>query len=203
SLYNLYGAGNPFPFASAPYYASSSATSYASPGVTYDATSACPSAAALAADSCTLFPPRYEIQPQTGNLNLLGRFTVAMGDNWQETTTASLFRSESEQVNPYPNTGGLLGFSPIEYPVYGPNFATYLSTPITLTMPDGTYPIATLTEFGQQTNEFVTSTYRAFFDFSGREGGWDINADAGIMYALTDEHHYGYVDYAALQRALT
>ena len=206
SLYNLYGAGTPFPFASAPYYASSTATSFTSPGVTYNSSSACPSAAALAADKCSYFPPRYEIQPQTSNLNLLGRFTVTMGDNWQETTTASLFRSESEQVGPYPNTGGLLGVppgSPIEYPVYGPSFATYVSTPLTLTMPNGTYPVATLFEFGQQTNEFVTSTYRTFFDVIGEEGGWDINANAGMMYALTDEHHYGYVNYAALQTALT
>jgi iron complex outermembrane receptor protein len=206
SLAALYGAGSPFPFASAPYYASSSATSFASPGVTFNASSSCPSAAALAEDRCTYFPPRYEIQPQTGNLNVLGRFTVALGDHWQETTTASLFRSESEQVNPYANTGGLLGLppgSPIEYPVYGPGFATYLSTPVTLTMPDGTYPVATLSEFGQQTNQFVTSTYRAFVDLTGKEGAWDIDADAGMMYALTDEHHYGYVNYAALQTALT
>ena len=206
SLYNLYGAGSSFPFASGPYYASSTATSFTSPGVTYNASSACPTAAALAADKCSYFPSRDEIQPQTGNLNLLGRFTVAMGDDWQETTTVSLFRSESEQLNPYPNTGGLLGVqpgSPIEYPVYGPNVATYVSTPITLTMPNGTYPVATLSEFGQQTNEFVTSTYRGFFEFVGREAGWDIDADAGMMYALTDEHHYGYVNYTALQTALT
>ena len=206
SLANLYGAGSPFPFASAPYYASPSANSFSSPGVSYDASSACPSAAALAGDECTYFPARDEIQPQTGNLNLLGRFTVAMGDNWQETTTASLFRSESEQVDPYPNTGGLLGVppgSPIEYPVYGPGLPTYVSNPVTLTMPNGTYPVATLFEFGQQTNQFVTSTYRAFFDFTGKAGGWDINANAGMMYALTDEHHYGYVNYTALQTALT
>jgi iron complex outermembrane receptor protein len=206
STYNLYGGGNPFPFASAPYYANSSANSFESPGVTYSAGSACPSAAALAVDQCTAFPPRDEIQPQTGNLNVLGRLNVAMGGNWQETTTASLFRSESEQESPYPNTGGLLGVSPgspIQYPVYGPNFATFLSTPVTLTMPNGTFPVATLSEFGQQTNQFVTSTYRGFLDFIGKEGGWNINADAGMMYALTDEHHYGYVNYAALQTALT
>ncbi|HWG76850.1 MAG TPA: TonB-dependent receptor [Steroidobacteraceae bacterium] len=206
SPYALYGAGSPFPFADAPYYAGATATSFSSPDVTYNANSACPSAAALAADKCSYFPPRDEIQPQTGNLNVLGRFTVAMGDNWQETTTASLFRSESEQVDPYPNTGGLLGVppgSPIEYPVYGPRFATYNSTPVTLTMPNGDSPVATLSEFGQQTNQFVTSTYRAFFDFTGKEGGWDINANAGMMYALTDEHHYGYVNFAALQTALT
>jgi iron complex outermembrane receptor protein len=206
SSYNLYGAGTSFPFASAPYYASSAADSFTSPGVTYNAGSACPTAAALAADQCSYFPSRDEIQPQTGNLDVLGRLSVTMGDNWQETTTASLFRSESEQVNPYPNTGGLFGFppgSPIEYPIYGPNFATYLSTPVTLVMPNGTYPVATLSEFGQQTNQFVTSTYRGFFDFTGKEAGWDINANAGMMYALTDEHHYGYVNFTALQTALT
>jgi iron complex outermembrane receptor protein len=205
SLYNLYGAGSSFPFASAPYYASSSATDFTSPGVTYNAGSACPSPAALASDQCAFTPPRNEIQPQTGNLNLLGRFTATLGDNWQETTTASLFRSESEQVNPYANTGGLLGVppgSPIQYPVYGANIATYLSTPVTLTMPDGTYPVATLSEFGQQTNQFVTSTYRGFLDFKGKERGWDLDANAGVMYALTDEHHYGYVNLAALQTAL-
>ncbi len=205
SLYNLYGAGSSFPFASAPYYASSSATDFTSPGVIYNSSSACPSAAALAADQCTYFPARDEIQPQTGNLNLLGRFTATMGDHWQAITTASLFRSESEQASPYANTGGLLGVppgSPIESPVYGPNIAPYLSTPVTLIMPDGTYPDATLFEFCQQTTQFVTSTYRAFLNLSGKERGWNINADAGMMYALTDEHHYGYVNYAALQTAL-
>jgi iron complex outermembrane receptor protein len=57
----------------------------------------CASFAAYQANQC-LYRPLWQIQPQTGNLNLLGRFTKNLGGDWQAVVTGSLFRSESEQV---------------------------------------------------------------------------------------------------------
>src|SRR5580658_2101261 len=54
--------------------------------------------AKLFADQCTYVDKRLEVQPQTGNLNVLGRLTKDLGGDWQGIVTASLFRSEAEQV---------------------------------------------------------------------------------------------------------
>ncbi len=202
-------SASPFPAGSGPYLVPSSATSYQSPGVVYTS-SACASEAALAADECTILPYREQIQPQTGNLNVIGRFTKSLWDNWQVVVTASLFRSEAEQVGGYATTDPDGPGSPIQFPVYGPGFVG-VSTPVTLTVPVGNpmnptssplYPVATLTEFGQTVTEFDTDTYRAFAELKGTAGGWDLDLDAGDMYALTEQHYLGAIDYAALQTAL-
>jgi iron complex outermembrane recepter protein len=211
SLFTQTG-GFPFPVGNAPYEVPASATSYQSPGVIYNSSSACPSEAAMAADQCTLLPYREEIQPQTGNLNVIGRLTKALSGDWQVVVTASLFRSEAEQVGPYNTTDPVPGFgpAPIQFPVYGPGFLR-VSAPITLTVPVGNpmnptssplYPIATLTEFGQFTDEFVTNTYRVFADLKGTTAGWDLDFEAGDMYALTAQHYLGDINYSALQDAL-
>jgi hypothetical protein len=46
----------------------------------------------------TYIDKQLEIQPQAGNLNVLGRFTKSLGGGWQAIVTASLFRSEAEQI---------------------------------------------------------------------------------------------------------
>lgn len=202
----------PFPVGNAPYEVPASATSYQSPGVIFNSSSACPSEAAMAADQCTILPYREEIQPQTGNLNVIGRLTKSLTGDWQISLTASLFRSEAEQVGPYNSTDPVPGFGPgpIQFPVYGPGFVT-VSSPVTLTVPVGNpmnptssplYPVATLTEFGQLTTQLITDTYRVFADLKGTAAGWDVDLNVGDMYALTEQKYMGYINYSALQTAL-
>jgi iron complex outermembrane receptor protein len=63
-------------------------------------TKACANYAAFVANQC-IWQANDQIQPQTGNLNALGRVTKNLGGNWQAVATGSLFRSEAEQ-----NSGG-------------------------------------------------------------------------------------------------
>jgi iron complex outermembrane recepter protein len=203
-------AGNSFPVASGPYLVPASATSYQSPGVVF-LSPACPSAAALAGDQCTYYnSTRQEIQPETGNLNIIGRVTKSLGDNWQGMLTSSMFRSVAEQVFTPPNTEPSPPGTPFQFPFFGPGFLG-LTTPVTLTIPTTNpmnksgvplYPVGNLSEFSQGTNtQVVTNTYRTFLDFSGKEFGWDLDAQGGIMYANTGATYLGNINYTALQTA--
>jgi iron complex outermembrane receptor protein len=208
--------GNPFPFptASGPYLVPASATSYQSPGVTFLSPS-CPSAAALAADKCEYYNQTHlEIQPQTGNLDIIARGTKSLGDNWKGVLTASWFRSESEQVaagtpfgGPTLDTGFTQPGSPIQFTYYGPGFV-HVTSPVVLTVPATNpmntsgapeYPVGLL--LNQSSTQVVTNTYRAYLDFSGKELGWELDLQGGMMYANTGANYLGSINYSALQNA--
>ncbi|HTX24582.1 MAG TPA: TonB-dependent receptor [Steroidobacteraceae bacterium] len=211
SLYTQTGF-SPFPTASGPYLVSPSATSYqSSPGV-YFTSPACANEAALAADECTYAQNREQIQPQTGNLNVIGRLTKSLVGDWQFVLTTSLFRSEAEQFGAYPTTtpSPFTPGAPMSFANYGPGFLN-VTSPITLTVPVGNpmnpttsalYPVATLFEFGAFNDQIITNTYRVFADFKGTAGGWDLDFNLGDMYALTEQHYLGLINYSALQDAL-
>lgn len=215
----LYGAGSlftntgitPDPTGTGAYLVPTAGEPFNGPGVVFTSP-ACPSAAAMAADQCTYYPGE-QIQPQTSNLNIIGRITAALAGDWQATVTASFFQSDAQQVGNYPNTIPGPGFSPgspIQYPVYGPGFALP-SSPLTLTVPVGNpmnptneplYPVATLFEVGLAHTDFSTDTYRLFTEFAGTTLGWDVDLNLGEMYALTTQTYYGAINYSALQQAL-
>jgi iron complex outermembrane recepter protein len=212
SLYADYGFGTSFPAASGYYLVPASATSFQSPGVVFP-TSACPSAAALAADQCTFTEKGFQIQPQTGNLNIIGRLTTNLGGTWQAIVTGSMFHSEAEQSGAYPLMAPNGPGNPIQFPAYGPGFLT-VTNPITLTVPCGNpmnpagknctplYPVGNLYEFGSGEDEIATTTDRVFVDFKGTELGWDLDGNFGWMYARTDQTLLGLVSYQGLQNAL-
>jgi iron complex outermembrane recepter protein len=168
--------------------------------------------ARLLADECTYIDPRLEIQPQTGNLNVLGRFTTNLIGNWQGIVTASLFRSEAEQVF---GRAVYQGVSPGTPPniAMGPGVIPTVvnSTLFPITVP-ANYPgntfgapaplVYNFPELGQPYTQFVSNTYRLFGDLSGPWGGWDVDAAAGVMYAATTQKISSQLDYVALQRAL-
>jgi iron complex outermembrane recepter protein len=168
--------------------------------------------ARLLADDCTYIDPRLEIQPQTGNLNVLGRFSASLAGNWQGIATASLFRSEAEQVF---GRAVIQGINPDTTPniAMGPGIKPTVvnSTLFPITVP-ANYPgnsfgapaplVYNFPELGQPYTQFVTNTYRLFGDLSGPWGGWDIDATAGAMYAATTQEIAAQLNYVALQRAL-
>jgi len=168
--------------------------------------------ARLLADECMYIDPRLEVQPQTGNLNVLGRFTTSLAGNWQGIVTASLFRSEAEQVFGRAVVQGINPDTP-------PNIATgpgviptvVNSTLFPITVP-ANYPgntfgapapfVYNFPELGQPYTQFVTNTYRLFGDLNGVWAGWDIDATAGAMYAATTQKISAQLNFVALQRAL-
>ena len=165
--------------------------------------------AKMFADQCTYLDRRLEIQPQTGNLNVLGRFTKNVGDDWQFIATGSVFRSEAEQVglhasiNPdtLPNValepGGVPtvvnpSLFPITVPASYPGNTFGQAAPLVYNFP----------ELGQNTTQYVTNTYRVFADLKGKLAGWDLDATAGLMYAAVTEKTSAELNFVALQNAL-
>jgi iron complex outermembrane recepter protein len=96
-------------------------------------TNACKDYAAFVANQC-VWQGDDQIQPQTGNLDALGRFTKNLGGDWQAVGTASLFRSEAEQVQGGRQT--LVSGSPRTSFGYGPGINPFaVNVPRTLLPP--------------------------------------------------------------------
>jgi len=165
----------------------------------FDATSAfvkpygnCTGFGAFQAGNC-IYNPGFEIQPQSGNLNLLGKLTKNLGGDWQASVTASLFRSLSEQVGgnnaAYPFLNGV---NPVTLIAAGPGFNPTFVTSPAIMLPVGApnnpfaAPAALVADFpqlGMEQAQFVTNTYRLFADVRGTTAGWDVDFTAGYMYA--------------------
>jgi iron complex outermembrane receptor protein len=165
----------------------------------------------LLADQCTYVDQKLEIQPQTGNLNVLGRLTKDLAADWQLLVTASLFRSEAEQVaghatvNPDLTQNVAMGAGVNPYLV--PSNAAFFPITVPANYPGNPYGAAAplvynFPELGQSYDEFVTNTYRLFADLKGTVAGWDIDGTAGEMYAATEQKITAALDYVALQSAL-
>jgi iron complex outermembrane recepter protein len=171
---------------------------------------ACASYAAYEANQC-VYQPGWQIQPQTGNLNALGRFTKNLGGDWQAVVTGSLFRSEAEQVgennDPYPFINGLNPVSNVAYaPGVNPNVV--VTPPITLPVgaPNNPFnaPAALVADFpqmGMVQTQFVTNTYRLFGDLKGTAAGWDLDGTLGWMYAALTQKLFGALNPGALSAA--
>jgi iron complex outermembrane recepter protein len=165
--------------------------------------------ARLYADQCTYIDNRLEVQPQTGNLNILGRLTKNLAGNWQAIVTASLFRSEAEQVGTHfslnPDTSPNVALGPGIVPTAIDENLFPITVPTNY--PGNTFGqpaplIYNFPELGQSTAQFVTDTYRLFTDFKGAWAGWDIDATAGAMYAAVTSRTSAELNFAALQNAL-
>lgn len=165
---------------------------------------------AFVANRCIYYPPRWELQPQTGNLNLLGRYTRNLAGDWRVVVTGSLFRSEAEQVSGY----SVLTNGAYQRVVLAPGMTAPMLVPpegLVVTVPR-TYPgntfgqptqiVVPLTEIGQQQTQFVTNTWRLFADVTGSAAGWDLDLTGGLMYAALNQRGTGNVNIEALQKAL-
>jgi iron complex outermembrane receptor protein len=167
-------------------------------------------AGALAGAQCTYAVDGLQLQPDTRNANVLGRFTKNLAESWQLTVSASLFHSEAQQANNYSNTGypdGLYGIA------VGPgvNPALPPGQPLVITVP-ADYPgnpyaapaplVYNFHELGPQLTKFSTDTYRLFVDVRGGWRGWDVDGAFGAMSAATTQRIHGVVDPLKLQAAL-
>ncbi|MBV8342465.1 MAG: TonB-dependent receptor [Gammaproteobacteria bacterium] len=165
--------------------------------------------AKLLADQCTYIDRQYEIQPQAANLNVLGRLTKTLGGGWEAKITASLFRSEAEQIFGHsaitPNTGPNTELEPGGTPTVIDAALFPLTVPASY--PGNTFGTAapfvyTFGDLGQGTTQFVTDTYRLFTDFSGAWAGWQIDATAGAMYVAVTQRTTAGLNPEALQNVL-
>lgn len=157
----------------------------------------CTGYSAWTQDQC-ITPTISQIQPQDGNIDMLGRFTKMLGAHWRAITTASWFRSESEQrgfFGAYPTVNNL---NPVTNIAIAAGVAPH---PVTLTpvlLPVGApnnpfnAPAEAIFNFPQfgangSTTQYVTNTYRLFEALKGGVMGWHIDANVGYMYDETKQ----------------
>jgi iron complex outermembrane receptor protein len=187
----------------------------------------CEGALAQSENRCTAIYPGAQLQPSTTRFDLLGKYTMKLGDNWTFGLQASWFNSRSEEVAGY-NTGigdGSAGygngtfniaFAPGVSPFFAP--ASQLSTPNVITIPSTSpmYPACTtqswcgnplalvynFPEIGPQTTDVDTNTYRLLANLDGDVAGWKIHATGGAMYAKMAYKLTGQLEWSQLQTAL-
>ncbi len=180
-------------------------------------TKACKDYATFVANGC-VWQGDDQIQPETANLDALGRFTKNLGGDWQAIGTASLFRSEAEQVQGGRQT--LVSGSPRTSFGYGPGVPPFAVNVPRTVLPFGAVnnPFTTCTAGGvpsappncdparlisdflgrSPTTQFVANTYRFFGELRGSAAGWDIDGTLGWMYASLNQKTTGATDRVAL-----
>ncbi|GAC1302650.1 MAG: TonB-dependent receptor [Steroidobacteraceae bacterium] len=166
-------------------------------------------AAAQAADRCTFTTPGLQLQPPTVSANILAKFTQNLGSDWQTVTSASIFETKAQQVNPtYSYTNYPNGATIISLPPGGlPNVHIYPPITVPATYPGNPYgaPAAlqyNFAELGTPYTQFKTDTYRFVQDLTGSIAGWDFGASAGYMYSILSQDGYGFIEPGAVQTAL-
>jgi iron complex outermembrane receptor protein len=173
------------------------------------------------ADKCTFaFPGK--IQSPTTQINLLSKFTKALGNDWTFTATGSVFDTSAQQIaattfgHAFSNTGQEAGsienitgapgqlFSAISYPTLSlpatsalNPFGNSCTKPCT---PSAANLVYSFPDIGPYQVAVDTLTYRLFGDVKGQAAGWDINGSAGIMYSSMTEKIFGNI-YPALAQA--
>jgi iron complex outermembrane receptor protein len=155
------------------------------------------------------------IQPPAEQTNVLAKFTKSLPNDWQLVTTGSVFVSNAEQVapssflNPSPGTnyadGGQTNIA--FGPGVGPHLVSYPPITVPVGSPLNPYSqpanlIYNFGEIGPTVTEVSTTTYRLVEDLKGAALGWDIDADAGLMYASMSAKQFGAFSYGVAQEAI-
>jgi iron complex outermembrane receptor protein len=177
-------------------------------------------ASAAASDKCGYTNPYLTMQPETTNLDLLGRYTMNLKDNWSFNVQGSVFRSEAKQVSLYNNaaeTGAGIGgygyganlfkFGPgtPPTPAFPDQFPFVLTVPANYPGNNSGAPAVLAYDFpdvGPLTQKTVSMSYRGVAELSGTIGAWDVNAALGLTRVTTNISLENYIDFPALQSAL-
>ena len=157
--------------------------------------------------ACPFSLNQLQLQPNTHNLNLLGKFTQSLANDWEATFGASMFSSAAEQFSQiglgqgstgYP-TGILAisagpGLSPTIQPLTGPVLVTVPTT--------GDYLNALLPGNAANHTKVDTQTYRLTADVAGAAYGWNLDFAGGFSRALLHGVYTGSVSLPGLSSIL-
>ncbi|MGH8290015.1 MAG: TonB-dependent receptor domain-containing protein, partial [Steroidobacteraceae bacterium] len=160
-------------------------------------------------DRCLAQGPNAQIMPPSTDTDLLGKFTKALGGDWELGLQASWFDARSEQmeqmaaVEPFPNSNiGLL-------PGQAPTVTNYPAITVPAGYDNGllgnTTPQALVYDFpelGEAYTTYDTNTYRLQMYLSGTAAGWKLKGTVGAGYAKLDEESTGDIQFGPLQTAL-
>ncbi|CAM3775072.1 TonB-dependent receptor plug domain-containing protein [Roseateles saccharophilus] len=152
--------------------------------------------------------PYYELQPKTRNINLLGKFTKKISEDWEFNIQGSVFNSQATQVgvfNAYPVDAAS---STITIPTlkWGPanyNSPTVGSVgPIPVPAAYANAGLLTLSDIGPQTQKADTTSYRLVSELSGTAGDWNIDASIGWTRAETKLNANNFLSASAFNTAV-
>jgi iron complex outermembrane recepter protein len=176
----------------------------------------CNSTAAQAAGKCEFSFPG-QIQPPTEQINFLTKMTKSLPNDWQLTVTGSVFDNMAEQLAPQtPPFGHALSQTGQESgsiqnigfgPGVGPNLVVYPVLSLPANSPQNPFGTAanlvySFPDVGPLITDVQTATYRLFVDIKGTAGGWDLDAEGGMMYAKMSDQIHGYIEPGVAQTAL-
>jgi iron complex outermembrane receptor protein len=167
------------------------------------------SAAQQQLQGCAFHFRGLQIQPATGQTNVLAKLSKTLGPDFTTSVTVSLFNSKAEQVGGYPSTslgtGGVQTIAvgpgslahPISYPVYTVP-ANYPGNPYGAPAP----LVYNFPEIGDSRTLTNTNTYRFIWDVKGTAAGFDLFGSVGVMYSILQEKELGLVQAGSVQAAL-
>ena len=165
----------------------------------------------LAAGQCAFHNTWSQIQPATENYNAVGRFTKALGGDWQVSVQATYFESKSEQVGAPSSTftGGYQGIT--SGPGVTPSLLAALD-PTSIPSTNPSFPSGTGQTSGLLTYTFMdlgptvtktdARTTRLVTDLQGTVAGWDMTSALGYTQVRLNLKGYNNVNAANLQTAL-
>lgn len=187
------------------------------------------SAQAQTMNKCLAIYPGSQLQPRTGRVDLLGKFTKKLSNDWTLGIQGSWFESSSQEIEGYSGGGGnVAGLTNL---AFGPGLpltvvpASALITPNIITIPttNPMYPNSMCPSGGASNPSWCgsplafqydfpelgpasvltnTNTYRLLASLDGKTAGWKIHATAGAMYAQMSYKLTGQIAFQGLQNAL-
>jgi iron complex outermembrane recepter protein len=167
------------------------------------------SAAQQQLQQCAFHDKRLQIQPATGQTNVLAKLSKTLGPDFTTSVTVSVFNSKAEQVGAYPSTQYVFGGvqtiavgpgalpTPISYPIYTVP-ANYPGNPYGAPAP----LVYNFPEVGDSDTLTNTNTYRFIWDIKGTAAGFDLYGALGVMYSRMQLKELGFVQAGAVQAAL-
>jgi iron complex outermembrane receptor protein len=167
------------------------------------------SAAQQELQQCTFRFKGLQLQPSTGQTNVLAKLSKMLGPDFTTSVTVSVFNSKAEQVGGYPTTGYAGGgIQPIAVgPGTLPTVIAYPIYTVPANYPGNPYGAAAplvynFPEVGDSDTLTNTNTYRFIWDIKGTAAGFDIMGSLGVMYSRMELKELGLIQAGALQAAL-
>ena len=156
----------------------------------------------MKANNCTYQNSWAQLQPNSSNVNLIGRLNTRLGADWDLSFTASLFDSKNQQTRaPATVSFGSFAGTTATGPGITPTIVGALSTYTvpanypgnTLGVPANIRAIFPLSDFNGRVEDVDTKSTRFVVDLSGTAGGWDIKGALGYTKVETQDTYTGYV----------
>jgi iron complex outermembrane receptor protein len=163
----------------------------------------------MRASNCTFTNNWGQIQPNSENLNLVGRLNFKLSSDWDASVSASYFDSKSQQLRAPSNIpfGSFAGNT-----AFGPGMAPVILNVIDDFTVPANYPGNTLgVKAGvramldpsiPRVTDVESKSYRLVADIGGNYAGWDLRGALGHTRVETTQVFNGYINYPNLLTAL-